>query len=186
MTEAESRKINSIKEQIKETETDIRVLNERIKSMEGAREKISSEYEGKKNEFEEFKRQYAQQSTYGLYFLAVSFIAFVYIAVKVLNHSMVTFMIIPAAVLLAVGIAGRVMGDRKFQSMKKQMIDVEMSYTEVKDKYDTFMEGYNADVRDLEKKQYAWELAENDMIEAKKDAWIAEKKRKAATAAAQA
>ena len=92
---------------------------------------------------------------------------------------MVTFMIIPAAVLLAAGILGKIKGDAKFQKMKVVMDEKEMSYQVAKEGYDLFMKDYNSDVALLNKKQYEWENVENNMIEAKKDAWIAQQKKAA-------
>lgn len=169
--------INAIKRQIQQTEADINALTNRLESMDEEKKKVTADYEDKKTAFEAFKRQYADQSTYGVYFLIISFIAFVFIAYKVIRNEMVGFMIIPAAILFIIGLAGKIMGDRKFQAMKQEMGDKEMAYADSKKVYDDFMAVYNQDADMLEKKQYEWELVENDMIEAKKDAWIAQHKK---------
>ncbi len=171
--------ISAIKERIRETERQINDLTEKIKSKEDEKAKVSANFEDKKKDYEEYRRQFVYQSTSGVYFLAVSFIAFVFVAYNVLNHSMVAFMIIPAAVLLAAGILGKIKGDAKFQKMKVVMDEKEMSYQVAKEGYDLFMKDYNSDVALLNKKQYEWENVENNMIEAKKDAWIAQQKKAA-------
>lgn len=172
--------VSALKKQVEQTEAEIRVLTERVKAMEPEKEQLTAEYNDEKAKFEGFKRQYAEQSTYGIYFLAVSFIAFVYVTVRVLNNSLVTFMFWPALILLLIAIGGKIMGDQKFQKMKKEMGDKEMSYAETKHRYDEFMAIYNADADELERKHYEWESAENERIEAKKDAWIAEQKKRQA------
>ncbi|MBR6274423.1 MAG: hypothetical protein IKR27_05375 [Lachnospiraceae bacterium] len=172
--------VNALKKQVEQTEAEIRVLTERIKAMEPEKEQITTEFNAQKANFESFKRKYAEQSTYGIYFLAVSFIAFVYVTIKVLNNSLVSFMFWPALILLVVAIAGKIMGDQKFHKMKAEMGDKEMAYAETKHRYDEFMAIYNADADELERKHYEWESAENDRIEAKKDAWIAEQKKRQA------
>ena len=178
LMEIKNDNINAIKLQIQQTESDINVLTNRLESMEEERAKLTADYEDKKTDFETFKRQYAEQSTYGVYFLIVSFIAFVFVAYKVIRNEMIGFMIIPATILFVIGLAGKIMGDRKFHTMKNEMGDKEMAYADSKKVYDDFMAVYNADANLLEEKQYEWELVENNMIEAKKDAWIAAKKKK--------
>ena len=173
---------SEIKEKIRKTEIEINELTEKIKSKEPERERITANYESKKADYESFRREYVYQSTSGIYFLIVSAIAFVFIAYGVITHSMLTFMIIPAAVLLAAGIFGKYMGVTKFNKMKPEMDDKQMAYDVAKEGYDLFMKDYNSDVNTLLKKQYEWESVENNMIEAKKDAWIAAQNKNAAKA----
>ena len=174
----ENDNVEMFRKQVQQTEAEIRMLTDRLKSMDPEKERVTAEYEDQKTKFEEFKRRYVEQSTFGIYFLAVSFIAFVYITIRVLKNSIVGFMFWPALVLLLIAIAGKLLGDRKFQRMKVEMGDREMKFSETKHRYDEFMAVYNTDVEELEKKQYEWEAAENDRIEAKKNAWIAEQKEK--------
>ena len=183
--ELDNTNVDKFKKQVEQTEIEIRMLTERIKDMEPEREKISLEYEGKKSAFDKFRRKYVEQSTYGIYFLAVSFIAFVYITYRVLKNTIVGFMFWPALALLVIAIIGKIRGDQKFQKMKVIMADKEATFNEVKQRYDEFMAIYNADAEELERKQYQWEAAENDRIEAKKDAWIAAQKKNNASAEVQ-
>jgi hypothetical protein len=63
--------------------------------------------------------------------------------------------------------------------MTSKMDAKEAEYNKVKADYDEFMSEYTGTEVALEKKQYQWELVENDMIEARKDAWVAKQRAEA-------
>ena len=94
----------------------------------------------------------------------------------VLDHEIVDFFFYPALVLFVAGIVLKVIGGAKFKKMKPVMEEKTNTYETTKAAYEKFMENYNVIELELEKKQYQWELVENDMIEARKDAWEAQQK----------
>lgn len=168
--------IDLIKKRIADTEADIDRLNAEIKGMEEEKNTLKEAYNTAKEDYESYKDLYTEKSSSGLYFLIVSTIVFVVILFKVLDHEIVDFFLYPAAALFVVGIVLKLVGGAKFKNMKPVMEEKTKTYESCKEAYEKFMDNYNATELELEKKQYQWELDENDMIEARKDAWEAQQK----------
>ncbi|MGN0166381.1 MAG: hypothetical protein ACI39R_09400 [Lachnospiraceae bacterium] len=174
--ELNSENIDLIKKKIADTEADIDNLNEEINGMAEEKAKLTEAYTTAKEDYENYLDEYTEKSSSGLYFLIVSTITFVVITFMVLNHSIVDFFFYPALVLFIAGIILKVIGGARFKKMKPVMEEKTKVYESSKEAYEKFMEGYNATELELEKKQYQWELVENDMIQARKDAWEAAQK----------
>lgn len=174
--ELNNESMDIIRKRIDETEADIDRLNSEIKDMVDEKNSLETAYTTAKEEYENYKTYYTEKSTSGLYFLIVTAIVFVVILFQVLTNSLITFYIYPATILFVVGIVLRAIGGAHFKKLKPVMEEKTKNYESSKEAYETFMTGYNATELELEKKQLQWELVENDMIEARKDAWVAQQK----------
>lgn len=174
--ELNNESMDIIRKRIDETEADIDRLNSEIKDMADKRNSLETAYAAAKEEYENYKTYFTDKSSSGLYFLIVTAIVFVVILVQVLSNNIITFHIYPAAILFAAGIVLRVIGSVRFKKLKPVMEEKTKNYESSKEAYETFMAGYNATELELEKKQLQWELVENDLIEARKDAWVAQQK----------
>lgn len=174
--ELNNESMDIIRKRIDETEADIDRLNSEIKNMTDEKNSLETAYTTAKEEFENYKSYYTDKSTSGLYFLLVATIVFLVILFRVLSNSIVAFYLYPATALFAVGIVLRVIGSIRFKKLKPVMEEKTKTYESSKEAYEKFMAGYSETELELEKKQLQWELVENDMIEARKDAWVAQQK----------
>jgi chromosome segregation ATPase len=165
-----------IRKRIAETEADIDALNEELQNKVDEKAEITAKYESVKADYDDYKYKYTRQSTNGNYLLIVSGIVFVVIAYLALTDKIVDFMMIPSGAIFAVAIVLKFINFLKFRTMTPKMDAKEAEYTKVKATYDEFMAEYTGTEVALEKKQYQWELVENDMIEARKDAWVAQQR----------
>lgn len=174
--ELNNESIESIRKRIDETEQEIDKLNAEINGMADEKNRLETAYNTAKEDYESFKSYYTEESTSGLYFFIVSALTFVVILFLVLTDEIVDFFIYPATALLVVSIVLRVIGTSRFKNHTPAMEEKTKVYESSKEAYEKFMETYTATETELEKKQYQWELVENDMIEARKDAWVAQQK----------
>lgn len=165
-----------IKEKVKQAQADIDIMNEKLRGLKDEKESLEEKFRTTKSEYTSYKADYTYQSSNGNYFLIVSLIAFVFFIYAGLTNSMQDFFIIPATVVFAAALLYKFVNSRKFKKMTPVMNKKEEEYKVIKEEYDSFMADYNSLLVSLEKKQYEWELFENDRIEARKEAWIAQQK----------
>lgn len=165
-----------IKEKVVAIQKSIDEMNDEIATLDVTKNELQTSYDEKKATYEAAKEEYLERSSTGKCFLWVAGIAFVLVAILSANNTLEDFMMIPATVLLVVAIVGRYLGVAKFKSLKNDMVAKDKDYTDAKKALKEFMEGYSEKELALEKKQYEWELVENDRIQAKIDAWEAANK----------
>lgn len=168
--------IDLIKNRIKEAEADIDRINENLKGMEEEKNVLETAYKTAKEDYEDYKAYYTEKSSTGLYFLVINIIVFAVILFGVLDNEMIDFFLIPSGILLVIAIVIKLISQHKFKQLKPVMEEKTKTYEEAKKAYGEFKANYDATELELEKKQYEWELVENDMIEARKDAWEAQQK----------
>ncbi len=171
--------MEEIRKRIAETEADIDALNEELQNKVDEKAAITAKYESVKADHDDYKYKYTRQSANGNYLLIVSGIAFVVIAYLALTDKIIDFMMLPSGAIFAVAIILKFINFLKFKAMTSKMDAKEAEYNKVKADYDEFMSEYTGTEVALEKKQYQWELVENDMIEARKDAWVAKQRAEA-------
>jgi hypothetical protein len=171
--------MEEIRKRIAETEADIDALNEELQNKVDEKAAITAKYESVKADYDDYKYKYTRQSANGNYLLIVSGIAFVVIAYLALTDKIIDFMMLPSGAIFAVAIILKFINFIKFKAMTSKMDAKEAEYNKVKADYDEFMSEYTGTEVALEKKQYQWELVENDMIEARKDAWVAKQRAEA-------
>jgi chromosome segregation ATPase len=171
--------MEEIRKRIAETEADIDALNEELQNKVDEKAAITAKYESVKADYDDYKYKYTRQSANGNYLLIVSGIAFVVIAYLALTDKIIDFMMLPSGAIFAVAIILKFINFLKFKAMTSKMDAKEAEYNKVKADYDEFMSEYTGTEVALEKKQYQWELVENDMIEARKDAWVAKQRAEA-------
>lgn len=157
-------------------EKEINVMNAELEGLDEEKNTLSGNYEAAKEKYEAAKEEYLEKSSTGKYFLIICAVTFVIMAFLTISNAMIDFMMIPATALLVVAIVLRYLGIVKFKSLKESMLETDKAHQEAKNAYDEFMKSYNEKELKLEKKQYEWELVENDRIEARKEAWEAEHK----------
>jgi chromosome segregation ATPase len=171
--------MEEIRKRIAETEAGIDALNEELQNKVDEKAAITAKYESVKADYDDYKYKYTRQSANGNYLLIVSGIAFVVIAYLALTDKIIDFMMLPSGAIFAVAIILKFINFLKFKAMTSKMDAKEAEYNKVKADYDEFMSEYTGTEVALEKKQYQWELVENDMIEARKDAWVAKQRAEA-------
>jgi hypothetical protein len=171
--------MEEIRKRIAETEADIDALNEELQNKVDEKAAITAKYESVKADYDDYKYKYTRQSANGNYLLIVSGIVFVVIAYLALTDKIIDFMMLPSGAIFAVAIILKFINFLKFKAMTSKMDAKEAEYNKVKADYDEFMSEYTGTEVALEKKQYQWELVENDMIEARKDAWVAKQRAEA-------
>ncbi len=165
-----------MKEKVKQAQADIDIMNEKLKGLKDEKDSIEEKFLTTKSDYVSYKADYTYQGSCGNYFLIVAFIAFVFFVYAGLSNTMQDFFIIPATAVFAASLIYKFINSRKFKKMTPVMNEKETEYNSVKEEYDSFMADYNMLLSNLEKKQYEWELFENDRIEARKEAWIAQQK----------
>ncbi len=165
-----------IKEKVKQAQADIDIMNEKLKGLKDEKESLEEKFQAAKSEYVSYKADYTYQSSNGNYFLIIALVALVFFVYAGLSNTMQDFFIIPATVVFAAALLYKFVNSRKFKKMAPVMNKKEEEYKAVKGEYDSFMADYNEILSSLEKKQYEWELFENDRIEARKEAWIAQQK----------
>lgn len=162
-----------IKAKVIEIQKSIDVMNDEIAELDVTKNELKSDYDTKKEIYEKAKDEYIEKSSTGKCFLIVTIVAFVIAAALTLNNTVEDFFMLPATCLLVVAIVLRYIGVSKFKSLKQAMLQKDNDNTEAKKAYDEFMTSYKEKELALEKKQYEWELVENDRIQAKITEWEA-------------
>ncbi len=178
--ELNNESIESIRKRIDETEKNIDKLNAELNGMEEEKNSLENAYNAAKEDYENYRGVYAEKSTAGLYFFIVAAIVFAVILIQVLSHNMVKFFLYPAAVIFIIAAVLKLIHGRRFHALTPVMKKKAEDYEAAKEAYEKFMQVYTGTASELEKNQYQWELDENDMIEARKDAWVAQQKTVAA------